>query len=61
MISITAYPIINKLYVFGGNGGEQMMSIYSDLWEWDGTKWTEVEKGKVYKWDMAKDRFAESQ
>jgi hypothetical protein len=46
-----------KLYAFGGNGGEQGMLIYSDLWEWDGLKWTQLHKGKTYKWDMGKDRF----
>ena len=34
---------------------------YSDLWEWDGKKWTQVEKGKTYKWDMQKDMFVNTQ
>jgi N-acetylneuraminic acid mutarotase len=52
-------PSNNKLYVFGGNGGQQMMSIYSDLWEWDGQDWKQVDKGKVYQWDNSKDSFVE--
>lgn len=51
----------NKLYVFGGNGGEGGISIYSDLWEWDGKKWTQLDKGKIYKWDMQKDMYINSQ
>ncbi len=47
----------NKLYVFGGNGGDQATSVFSDLWEWNGKKWTQVEQGKIYKWDMSKDRY----
>ena len=50
----------NKLYVFGGNGGDQATMIYSDLWEWDGKTWIRVEKGKTYKWDMQKDMFVAS-
>lgn len=51
----------NKLYVFGGNGGDQGSFIYSDLWEWDGKKWRQLEKGKIYKWDMQKDMFVSTQ
>jgi hypothetical protein len=51
----------NKLYVFGGNGGEQGMLIYSDLWEWDGGKWSQVHTGKMYKWDMSQDKFVIAQ
>jgi hypothetical protein len=51
----------NKLYVFGGNGGNQGTLIYSDLWTWDGKKWTQVEKGKIYEWNMQKDTFVNTQ
>jgi len=51
-------PSDNKLYVFGGNGGEHAMLIYSDLWEWDGRNWKRVDKGSVYEWDNGKDRYA---
>jgi hypothetical protein len=51
----------NKLYFFGGNGGDHATLIYSDLLEWDGKKWTPVERGKIYKWDIQKDMFINTQ
>ena len=50
-------PENNKLYVFGGSGGDHGTIIYSDLWTWDGKTWTRINKGKTYKWDMQKDMF----
>jgi N-acetylneuraminic acid mutarotase len=50
-------PDKNKLYVFGGSGGEGFQYIYSDLWEWDGKKWTKLSDGEVYKFDMQKNKF----
>ncbi len=50
-------PENNKLYVFGGNGGESFLFLYSDLWEWDGKKWTQLSKGDTYKFDMQKNGF----
>ncbi len=58
ILSAVAFnPQNNKLYVFGGNGGDHATKVYSDLWEWDGKIWTQIEKGKVYKWDNQKDMF----
>ena len=50
-------PDNKKLYVFGGNGGESFLFIYSDLWEWDGKQWAKIEKGDTYKFDMQKNMF----
>jgi N-acetylneuraminic acid mutarotase len=50
-------PDNNKLYVFGGNGGENFATIYSDLWEWDGKIWRTLSKGKTYKYDMDKNMY----
>jgi len=54
-------PDKNKLYVYGGNGGKDLVFIYSDLWEWDGKKWTKIYSGEVYKFDMEKNKFMKSQ
>jgi len=54
-------PDKNKLYVFGGNGGEGFLFIYSDLWEWDRKKWTKVSDGEVYKFDTQKNSFIKIQ
>ena len=62
ILPAVAFNADNKLlYVFGGNGGDQATLIYSDLWEWNGKKWIQVEKGKIYKWDMQKDMFVNTQ
>ena len=50
-------PDKNKLCVFGGNGGENFLFVYSDLWEWDGKKWERIYKGDTYKFDMKKSMF----
>jgi len=50
-------PEKNKLYVYGGNGGQDFIFLYSDLWEWDGKKWKQIYKGDTYKFDMQKNMF----
>jgi len=57
LAAIAFDPDKNKLYVFGGNGGENFLFIYSDLWEWDGKKWEQVSKGDTYKFDMQKNMY----
>jgi hypothetical protein len=54
-------PDKNKLYVYGGNGGKDLLFLYSDLWEWDEKKWTKIYSGEVYKFDMEKNKFMKSQ
>ena len=41
----------------GGNGEENFLFIYSDLWEWNGADWKQIDKGQTYKFDMNKNKF----
>jgi photosystem II stability/assembly factor-like uncharacterized protein len=58
--SVAFDPEKNKLYVFGGNGGESFLFIYSDLWEWNGKTWARIHSGEVYKFDMQKNMFVKT-
>jgi hypothetical protein len=51
---------ILPIYVFGGNGGQKMMSICSDLLTWDEMGWNHVHKGKEFSFDMGKSTFVET-
>ena len=57
LAAIAFDPDKKRLYVYGGNGGENFIYVYSDLWEWDGKKWKQVYKGDTYKFDMQKNMF----
>lgn len=57
LAAVTFDPDKNKLYVFGGNAGENFIYVFSDLWEWDSKKWKQVYKGDTYKFDMQKSKF----